>query len=557
MEPQSDPAACDVLVIGSGVGGLYTALHAARLGRVVLVTKRSTTDSNSNYAQGGIAAVTGPQDSFDAHVADTLAAGAGICRRDIVEGIVRAGPALIRSLMELGARFDRTAPADGLSLGREGGHSASRIVHYRDQSGREIERALFEAVRAHPGIHVLENTLAMDLLGGRQTAAQAPAESQVDGARLLRADGQVVAQRAAATVLATGGSGKAYLYTSNPDVATGDGVAMAWRAGARIANLEFVQFHPTCLYNPSGSRFLISEAVRGEGGILRNAAGEEFMSGYDSRRELAPRDVVARAIDLEMKRRGDKTVFLDVRHLGAAFLQRRFPTIYAACSALGLAMERDLVPVVPAAHYQCGGILVDAAGKTDLPGLYALGETSCTGLHGANRLASNSLLEALVYPLRVVADIERRALIGRDLPAAPAYVRPAVSQPYDSVVIDHDWDATRRVLWDYVGIVRSDERLQLAAGRIAALRSTAEDFVRRYPPHPDLLELRNLEQVADLIVQCALFRRESRGLHHTRSWPETRAEFRGDTVLSRFAPPELLPTEAPLVTEPFSAPERA
>jgi L-aspartate oxidase len=557
MESQSDPAACDVLVIGSGVGGLYTALHAARLGRVVLVTKRSATDSNSNYAQGGIAAVTGPQDSFDAHVADTLAAGAGICRRDIVEGIVRAGPALIRSLMELGARFDRTPPADALSLGREGGHSASRIVHYRDQSGREIERALFEAVRAHPGIRVFENTLAMDLLGGRQSAAQTPAESQVVGARLLRTDGQVVAQRAAATVLATGGSGKAYLYTSNPDVATGDGVAMAWRAGARIANLEFVQFHPTCLYNPSGSRFLISEAVRGEGGILRNAAGEDFMSRYDERRELAPRDVVARAIDLEMKRRGDKTVFLDVRHLGAAFLQRRFPTIYAACSALGLAMERDLVPVVPAAHYQCGGILVDAEGKTDLPGLYALGEASCTGLHGANRLASNSLLEALVYPLRVVADIERRALVGRDLPAAPAYVRPTVSQPYDSVVIDHDWDATRRVLWDYVGIVRSDERLQLAAGRIAALRRTAEDYVWRHPPHPDLLELRNLEQVADLIVQCALFRRESRGLHHTRSWPETRAEFRGDTVLSRFAAPELLPTEAPLVTEPFSAPERA
>ena len=556
METERDPVECDVLVIGSGVGGLYTALHAARLGRVVLVTKRSATDSNSNYAQGGIAAVTSAEDSFAAHVADTLESGAGICRRDVVERIVREGPALIRALMDLGARFE-TATGGRLALGREGGHSTSRIVHYQDQSGREIERALFEAVRSHPDIVVRENTLAMDLLGGRLDADQPQSEARVFGARLLEPQGRVVAQRAAATVLATGGSGKAYLYTSNPDVATGDGVAMAWRAGARIANLEFVQFHPTCLYNPSGSRFLISEAVRGEGGILRNAAGDEFMTRYDSRRELAPRDVVARAIDLEMKRRGDKTVFLDVRHLGGAFLRQRFPTIYAACEALGLAMERDLVPVVPAAHYQCGGILVDPEGKSDLPGLYALGEASCTGLHGANRLASNSLLEALVYPVRVVADIERRRLVGREVPSAPRWIAPASPEAYDSVVIDHDWDATRRVLWDYVGIVRSDERLHLAADRLAGLRRTVENTMRRYPPHPDLLELGNLELVGELIVQSAIFRRESRGLHHTRSWPEPREEFRGDTVLSRFAAPHLLPTSAPLVTEPQLAEPRA
>jgi L-aspartate oxidase len=367
-------------------------------------------------------------------------------------------------------------------------------------------------------------------------------ECRVHGAYLLAAEsGGIVPQVARVTVLATGGCGKAYLYTSNPDVATGDGIAMAYRAGARVANMEFVQFHPTCLYNPSGSRFLISEAVRGEGGVLRNAAGEAFMARYDPRRELAPRDVVARAIDVEMKLRGDKCVFLDVRHLGADHVRRRFPTIYEACAALGVRMERDLVPVVPAAHYMCGGVLVDLYGKTDLPGLYALGETACTGLHGANRLASNSLLEALVYAEPVLADAQTRGLLSGPAPRARPWSAAGAQDHFESVVLDHDWDTTRRVLWDYVGIVRSDERLEIAAQRLAVLRQAVESYYWRYRLTPDLIE------------RCARFRRESRGLHCTQSWPQPSAEFEGDTVLSRFEEPHILPTTEPVVTEPAAS----
>jgi L-aspartate oxidase len=536
--PVATPPGRDFLVIGSGVAGLMTALKAARHGSVVLATKRNATDSNSNYAQGGIAAVTSPLDSYEQHVADTLQAGAGICRLDVVEAAVRAGPAMIRELMELGARFSSHAPDGGLELGREGGHSANRIVHFQDQTGREVERALYAAVRAEPRIEVRENTLAVNLLGGRSDAAQPRADSAVCGAYLFDE--------------ATGGCGKAYLYTSNPDVATGDGIAMAYRAGARVADLEFVQFHPTCLYNPSGSRFLVSEAVRGEGGVLRNAAGEAFMARYDTRQDLAPRDVVARAIDLEMKRRGDKCVYLDGRHLREKFLRERFPNIYAACAAQGVRMEHDLVPVVPAAHYMCGGVLVDAHGKTDLPGLYALGETSCTGLHGANRLASNSLLEALVYAERVVQDVQDRGLLSGPSPAARPWSAEGTTATYETVVLDHDWDATRRVMWDYVGIVRTDERLEIAARRLAVLGEAIERYYWNYRLSPDLIELRNIELVGALIVRCAQFRRESRGLHHTLSWPDTDERFRGDTVLSRFEPPSLLPTQTPVVTEPRS-----
>jgi len=545
-------AVADFLVIGTGVAGLLTALHAARHGRVVLATKRSATDSNTNYAQGGIASVTSPLDSYAQHVADTLEAGAGICRRDVVERAVREGPAVIRALMDLGARFSHRG-AD-LALGREGGHSAHRIVHFADQTGREVERALYAAVCAEPAIEVRENTLAVNLLGGRRAAGMPLAQSAVGGAYLLDpANGRIAPQRARVTVLATGGCGKAYLYTSNPDVATGDGIAMAYRAGARVANLEFVQFHPTCLYHPGGSRFLVSEAVRGEGAVLRNGAGEEFMARYDVRRDLAPRDVVARAIDMEMKRRGDKYVFLDARSIGAAKLRERFPNIYQACAAMSLSMEKDLIPVVPAAHYMCGGVLVDETGKTDLPGLYALGETSCTGLHGANRLASNSLLEALVYADRVVGNALQRRLLERDAPPARPWSSEGTTDTYEMVVLDHDWDTMRRVMWDFVGIVRSDERLNLAAERIAILQHDIDGYYRRYRLSPDLIELRNIATVGDLIVRCARFRRESRGLHHTTSWPDPDPAFAGDTVLSHFDAPVLLPTREPIHTEPQPA----
>ena len=550
--PATTPEPCDWLIIGSGVGGLFTALTAARHGRVVLVTKRATTDSNTNYAQGGIATVLSPLDSYEQHVRDTLVAGAGICRRAVVERAVREGPAVIQRLLELGARFSRTADGSRLELGREGGHSTHRVVHFQDQTGREIERALQTAVQEDPAIEVRENTLAVNLLGGRQEAEQPLAESRVNGAYLLDpASGQVVAQTARVTVLATGGCGKAYLYTSNPDIATGDGVAMAFRAGARVADMEFVQFHPTCLYNPSGSRFLVSEAVRGEGAILRNAAGEAFMERYDERRELAPRDVVALAIDTEMKRRGDKCVFLDVRHLGVDFLRKRFPTIYEACLAQGVRMEHDPVPVVPAAHYMCGGVLVDLHGKTDLPGLYALGETACTGLHGANRLASNSLLEALVYADRVVADVLARGLLGGPPPAARPWSAEGTTDTYETVVLDHDWDATRRLMWDYVGIERSDERLEIAARRLALFAEAVERYYWHYKLSLDLVELRNIELVAQLVVRCARFRKESRGLHSTISWPRSSDDFLGDTVLSRFADTHLLPTATTIETEPL------
>ena len=540
---QENPAA-DVLVIGSGVAGLLTALKVARFARVVVVTKRAAMESTTRYAQGGIASVMDSADSYAAHVQDTLIAGAGICRSEVVEMVVRQGPRVIRELMDLGTRFSRDA-GHGLELGREGGHSAHRIVHFKDTTGREVERALYAAVQREANITLHENTVAVNLLGGRRSAATPPREAPVGGAYLLRPDGVVVTQRARATVLATGGCGKAYLYTSNPDLATGDGIAMAFRAGARIADMEFVQFHPTCLFDPRGSRFLVSEAVRGEGAVLRNGAGEEFMPRYDPLRELAPRDVVARAIDQEMKQRGDKCVFLDVRHRGGDFLRQRFPGIYAACLALGLRLERDLIPVVPAAHYMCGGVAVDLQGRSDLPGLYAVGETSWTGLHGANRLASNSLLEALVYADRVAADLRAQGFDAVPADVA-AWSDAGTSARYETVLLDHDWDAVRRLLWDYVGIVRSEERLTLAAQRLALLRQAIEGYYWRYRLSADLIELRNLALVGELIVRCARFRQESRGLHTVLDWPESRSEFLGDTVLSRFEAPRLLPSGAPV-----------
>ena len=530
-----------MLIIGSGIAGLLTALHTAEWGDVLMVTKREVQEAATSYAQGGIASVMQSEDSFDAHIMDTLEAGGGLCRRQVVEAVVRAGPSMIAELLRLGTRF---SGGEELALGREGGHSANRIVHFKDQTGWEVHRALLAQARQHPRITVLENTLAVNLLGGQRGSDQQSA-TPVFGAYVLDAETNGIFPIVSrVTVLATGGCGKAYLYTSNPDVATGDGIAMAWRAGARIANMEFVQFHPTCLYDPSGSRFLISEAVRGEGGILRNAAGEAFLSRYTPRAELAPRDIVARALDQEMKRTGDKCGYLDVSHIDRTYLKERFPAIHKACAAAGIDMGPQMIPVVPAAHYICGGILVDENGRTDLPHLYALGETSCTGLHGANRLASNSLLEALVYADRAVRDIEERQLLQTILPDVPPWSSAGTKDQYDTVVLDHDWDSVRRLLWDYVGIVRSEERLQIAANRITVLRRAIEGYYQQYRLSPDLVELRNLALVGDLIIQSALFRKESRGLHSTTDHPETDAAFCGDTVLSRYAAPSLLPAQA-------------
>ncbi len=531
----------DLLVLGSGVGGLYLALRAADRVRVTVVTKRRDADSNTNYAQGGMAVVLQEADSFALHVRDTLVAGAGLCHPDVVRAIVKNGPQAVRDLIDLGVRFTREH--GGLELGREGGHSERRIVHAADGTGREIERALIAAVASHPNIRVYENHLAVDLLlashlKGRGRAARGRGRDAVWGAYVLdREKGRIVPFRARATVLATGGSGKVYLYTTNPDIATGDGVAMAWRAGAPIANLEFMQFHPTCLYHPRAKSFLISEAVRGEGAVLRTLDGVRFMPRYDARAELAPRDIVARAIDAEMKRRGDAHVWLDFSPIPAAKIRQRFPNIVRRTKALGYDPTKEPLPVVPAAHYQCGGVVADLAGRTALDRLFAVGEVACTGLHGANRLASNSLLEAVVVARETAeACVEAaRALRGRALPAVEAWDARGMRRPREAVGRSANWDAVRRLMWDYVGIVRTDERLAKARRRLALIREEVETDYARHVLDADLVEVRNLAQVAELVVRCAQARLESRGLHYNLDHPRKRAAYRHDTVLRRSA----------------------
>ena len=522
---------CDVLVLGSGIGGLTFALEMADHAQVVVATKRDAPESNTRYAQGGIAAVLGQDDSFEMHVADTLSAGAGLCHRDVVELCVRSGPEAVRWLVEQGVSFTRAHQDTKavFDLGREAGHSSRRVVHAEDFTGQEIERALLEQAQSHPNITILENRMGLDL------CRHPDGEPLVRGAYLMhRETGQIEVVAARATVLATGGSGKVYLYTSNPDVATGDGVAMAWRAGARVANLEFFQFHPTCLYHPKIKSFLISEALRGEGGILRRVDGTAFMGAYHPARELAPRDVVARAIDHEMKRTGDDHVLLDMTHLDPDFLEHRFPHIFATCLQYGIDMRRDPIPVVPAAHYQCGGVVTDTCGRTLLRGLYAVGEVAATGLHGANRLASNSLLEAVVFARRGAADLKAR--LG-DLPEPvemepPGWMTRGAAPETESVVVSQDWDEVRRLMWNYVGIVRSNRRLFGARRRLDLITQEVRDYVLTAPLTPDLAELRNLLTVARLIVECALWRSESRGLHYNVDYPDTDDErFLRDTVL--------------------------
>jgi L-aspartate oxidase len=498
---------CVTLVIGSGIAGLTYALKAASWGDVVILTKKNRADSNTNYAQGGVASVMGPDDAFDLHVRDTLAAGAGLCRPEAVELMVREGPALVRELIAFGAEFSWSKPGR-LDLGREGGHSRRRIVHARDLTGREIERTLLAAVERSPSIRVLENHLALDLWVGDGPDGR----RRCYGATWLDAvSGRVGATRARQTLLATGGCGKVYLYTTNPDIATADGVAIAARAGCSLVNLEFVQFHPTCLYHPAAKSFLISEAVRGEGAILRNLAGEDFLSGRHELGSLATRDVVAREIDRQMKGRGDKYVLLDVSPIGAARFAERFPTISERLREFGLRPGVDPIPVVPAAHYMCGGVAVDLDGATEIEGLSAAGEVACTGVHGANRLASNSLLEALVLADRA-ARREPAAPVDSapPLPAGPGEEPP---RPDAGVILDHEWDRVRRVMWDYVGLVRTRDRLDRAIERLAESRDWAEDLFRRMRPSADLAELRNIALAGYLLARSARHRGESRGLH--------------------------------------------
>lgn len=522
---------CDYFVVGSGIAGLLSALHLARHGQVLIATKKERADSNTNHAQGGIACVMAPGDSFEAHMRDTLDAGAGLCDEDVVRAVVSAGPARIRELERLGIEF-AAQPGDGgtiYDLGREGGHSQRRVLHAGDITGRQVEEALLAAVQVEENIRLLERTMVIDLITTGWLGLSG--ENRCVGAYVLdRVSGEIMAVRAPHVILATGGGGKVYLYTSNPDIATGDGVAIAWRAGVQIRNMEFIQFHPTCLYHPEAKSFLISEAVRGEGGHLVDAAGRSFTEAHDRRGSLAPRDVVARAIDSEMKATGARCVYLDIRSRSASFLKERFPTIYATCLRFGIDMATDLIPVVPAAHYFCGGIDAGLDGATGLSGLFACGEVACTGLHGANRLASNSLLEALVCAHNMSSALAAQGPAScRDVSFPDWEYGDAVPSD-EEVVIEHNWNEVRTCMWDYVGIVRTDKRLERAWRRISNLRTEIRQYYQDYLVTADILELRNIADVAELIIRSARMRKESRGLHYTLDHPDTGPTAR-DTVI--------------------------
>lgn len=522
----------DFLVLGSGIAGLIFSLKVARHGTVALVTKKERFESNTHYAQGGIASVLSPEDSLEEHIKDTLGAGAGLCHEDVVRRIISEGPQVIQELIDYGVAFSQD-PKGQFDLGREGGHTKRRVLHAGDFTGQKIEEALLESVRRHPNIKILEHHFAIDLITTRKLNLETQQANRVLGAYVLDVpNNQIETYLAKVTVLCTGGAGKVYLYTSNPDIATGDGLAMAWRAKAKVANLEFVQFHPTCLYHPKAKSFLLSEALRGETGALRLMNGETFMEKYDRRAELAPRDIVARAIDHELKKRGEDHVLLDMTHIPADYLLERFPNITATLKKYGYNMTQEPIPVVPAAHYMCGGVMVDEHAETSIHNLFACGEVSFTGFHGGNRLASNSLLEAVVYANAAARKAPER--LEETLPNAefvPPWDTGAATDSDEAVVIKQNWDEIREMMWNYVGIVRSKKRLTRAKKRIDLFQEEIQAYYVDFLVTTDLLELRNLATVAELIIRSALWRKESRGLHYNLDYPSQSELYRRDTIL--------------------------
>ncbi len=518
----------DFIVLGSGIAGLNAALKLAQHGTVAILTKKTSVESNTNYAQGGIASVIASSDDFKSHIHDTLEAGAGLCHEKVVQQVVEDGPEVVSQLIHFGVQFSKNQKGE-FDLGQEGGHSHRRVLHAGDFTGQVIEQALLHAIKENKNISLFEHHIAIDLVTSSHLDNKEP--NRCYGVFVLNSQNQMIETFfSSSTILCTGGAGKVYLYTSNPDIATGDGLAMAWRAGAKVANLEFVQFHPTCLYHPQAKSFLLSEALRGEGGILRLRNGERFMERYHSKKELAPRDVVARAIDYEMKKWGEDFVLLDMTALSPAFLKERFPNIHQRLKEFGYDMTKEPIPVVPAAHYMCGGVMVDKRAETSIKNLFACGEVSFTGLHGANRLASNSLLEAVVY-----ANLAAQAAISlKKEPVKNFEIKNSPTQGKnlgEAIIVKQNWDAIRQLMWNYVGIVRSDSRLQKAARRLELLQEEIKEFYTDYALTPDLLELKNIACVAQLIIRSALWRKESRGLHYNIDHPHLIEAYRRDTIL--------------------------